>query len=272
MTKAMQVNTALLDSMRISTLRPSPIPIEPGLPGEFKIINNLWLNPIDNLAATLADLPDGRRVVRRSIPGQYGKPVLLYWEVPKDDTGARPVTLKGYDDTLARPHHMVDQINGVSPNGQAGTIEPTPLQIEVDRFKAAYPHIAHHLGLVALAPQRAFDPGPCYRPSQGTAWPKYDPKKTGDIDFSKFRDRHCGGDFGFHGMLADAAPLDDATRFTLGLQPQLIQNVEALESRLGAVRSDYPCEGLDGHRYTVVAITALMPDPRKTFTVFHVNA
>jgi hypothetical protein len=239
-------------------------------PAEVVDVNQQWTNPVDLLPAVLADLPDGRRIARRVIPGHYGKSVALYWLVDPTEPDRRPEQLNGHEDLLVRPHMMLDQLRSCSPNGQPGYITPTPLEVEVSGFAKAYPCIAHHLGLTKLAPQRAFDPRVCYRPAPGPNSPKYDPAKTGEFDLAAFRDRHVSGDFGIHGLLADAAPLDPVTLWMIGLAPALTRNAEALQSGRGAIRSDYEFTGPQGHKVTVTAITALLADPRANFTVFGV--
>lgn len=239
-------------------------------PAEIVVIDPLWTHPTDGLPCVLADLPDGRRLARRVIPGARQKPIMCFWKVDRHDMARPPVPLNNVVDPMGLPYAWLEQLRGCSPNGEPGYITKATIQEEADRFAAAWPNLAHHLGLTRLVPARVFDPGVCYRPHPGPTPPRYDLSRTGEIDFAAFRDRHCSGDHGAVGMLADAPPLTPVATWLLPLQSTLVQNAEAIQNGLGSVRSDYSLIGPQGHRVAITAITALHRDVRANFTVFKI--
>jgi hypothetical protein len=135
------INDDVLAIMRAERLGLAPdLPIEPTPPGEFRVINALWHLPTTGRHAELARLEDGRLVARQVIPGQLGKPVILYWAI-SDDPNVNPLGLNGYDDELQHLHEALDRSRVIPKNG-TGTLEPTPLEAEAQRFMKEWGTVA----------------------------------------------------------------------------------------------------------------------------------
>jgi hypothetical protein len=246
-------------------MKPTPVPIEPSPPGEFRIINSgTWADPLTgnphasmDKPCALADLSDGRRVARKTLPGQHGNPILVYWLI--DHPGKGPVALNSSKDELHDLHEALDRFRSNPRNG-TGLIAKTPIELEAERFCKEYPHIGYKLGLTDVKAARAFDVGEVWRTGV------YDRAVAGDLDFRAYLDRHGAGDFGVNGRLGDVPPLTEEQVWTIGLQSQAIRNAEAIRSKLGVVRSEYRETGPSGRAFSVLVETGLMRDPRHTVT------
>jgi hypothetical protein len=257
MTKATQVPW--------TPIKTAPVPIAPSPPGVFRIVSTSWSDPLTgtpraeiNQPCELADLSDGRRVARQTLPGQHGKPVLLYWLVDPDP-GKAPVALGSYKDETHDLIEALDRSRSHPKNG-TGLLTKTPLEAEIAKFRAPWPEIANHLGFNEIKVERLFDVGELWRTMA------HDNGVALNLDFRAYLDAHGAGSWGVNGRLEDVPPLTAEQTWTIGLCSQDLKNTEVIRSGLGVIRSEYRETGPSGRSFTIVAETALMPDPRRTFT------
>lgn len=240
-------------------IKPTPAPIEPATPAEFRIVSAAWAHPVSHQSCEVAQLADGRRLARQTVPGQHDKPVYIY-SLIDPDPAKNPVALNNFDDQLYRLHNALD-LARAHPKNPPGLLQKTPLEVEAQKFCQQWPHLGWHFKLNEIKVARLFDVGDkVWRSSL------YDREKAGDVDWKAYLDMHGAGDFGVEGKLADVGELTEEQAWTIGLQPQLIRNAEAIRSGLGLVKSEWRPTGPTGREFVVRVETALMRDVRRIFT------
>jgi hypothetical protein len=214
---------------------PAPIPTAPAPEAAkpaFAIVQTqvvLYAEKLSNakVYGTVAKLSNGRLRFRYLISGRDGSALSAYgdWSEEHDATKPlpRPVDWGGW------ARSKVDSPSVIR------NLLPPPDELEIDRFRAAWPVLAAKLGVESPAqPMRRFSPGPTWYPattmgvSLSTSW------------WRNWLDKHCAGDdWGLFGSWPAISALTQDQLWTMDEQTIECQNVAAVTTNSGAVRSRF---------------------------------
>jgi hypothetical protein len=132
------------------------------------------------------------------------------------------------------PRDAFDELRQTEDNQHHGTHiidQRSQLELDYNRFVADYPGLAPELlrlGVKIERTSKLFATGEAHYPKRFMSL----------LDWAAYLRRHQSGDFGCAGIYSKCAPTLEE-RWLLSLQPQLLQNVVAIDSGSGTIKSQY---------------------------------